>query len=407
MSFIDRILGRNAEPVAAFSPADWEALITSIPTAAGISVTPANALRSPTCLAAIRAVSEAVGMMAVAVRTREGDGWTKLDDHPAALLTNHWANGWDAATTLRTQMQVDAMLHGEAFAQVIRTRNKPVALNRLIPGSVGVKLNDVSGEPTYQVTTGAGETVTLAYRDVLHVATPGASLDRPMALINLARESIACEIAMLAHQGQTFRNGGLPRIVLSPRSNIAPGQVEISPDALKNSLKFFRAQLAKNDGAPILLPQDFAEAFKSFGMRDMQFNELRQRVSQDIAAAMRVPGPAINDLSQSTYNNVENASRDLIQKSILPWTEVWEAAYTRALIDPKERVNIEIEFVTRDLLRGDFKSQADAYRLAGGGAYMSANEIRSLEGLPPHSDGNGLLRQAGQTDKPSDPPEPA
>ncbi|HEV7293488.1 MAG TPA: phage portal protein [Devosia sp.] len=407
MSFLDRILGRKAEPVAAYNPADWEALITSIPTAAGISVTPANALRSPTLLACVRAVSEAVGMMAVKVRQRDGDGWKAVDDHPAALLTNHWANGWDAATTLRTQLQVDAMLHGEAFAQVIKTGKKPIALNRLLPGSVGVKLDETSGEPSYQVTTGAGETVTLSYRDVLHIATPGASLDRPMALINLARESIAVEIAMLAHQGSTFRNGGLPRIVLSPRSNIAPGQIEISPDALKNSLKFFRAQLAKNDGAPILLPQDFAEAFKSFGMRDMQFTELLQRVSQNIAAAMRVPGPAINDLSASTYNNVEHASRDLIQKAILPWTEVWEAAYTRVLIDPKDRVNLEIEFIVRDMLRGDFKSQSEAYRLAGGGAYLSVNEIRALDGYPPHPDGNGLIKQAGQTDKPKDPPEPA
>lgn len=403
MGFIDRLFGRTetAAPVNAYDPADWEALFTSIPTAAGVSVTPETALRSPTALAAIRAVSETCGMIAVAVRQRDGDGWRKVDDHPAAVLVNHWANPWTSATELRTQLVMDAILHGAGYAQVTRSGKKPTGLHRLRPGSVSMEIDDETGVPSYKVTSNAGQTVTLGYRDVLHISTPGAALDRPMPLIRLAKEAIAVEIAMLAHQARTFKNGGLPTIFLAPQAGKT-----LTPAALKNALALVRKQVERSNGEPILLPEEFSEAFKSFGLKDMQFEELRQRIVKDIAAALRVPGPMINDLSEATYSNFEQASRDYLQKSILPWLEVVENAYVRALIEPKDRQNIEIEFIVRDLLRGDFKSQNEAYRLSGGGAWQTINEVRSENGYPPHPDGDGLLKQAGQTDKPS-PADPA
>lgn len=414
MSFFDRMLGRpeqSAQPVPVTpsnaTDADWEALITALPTAAGIKFSHETALRSPTALAAIRAIAETCGMLAIAVRQRKGEGWEKVDNHPAAILANHWANPWTAATDLRTQLMVDAMVHGAGYAQVTRSGKKPTGLYRLRPGSVSVELDEETGEPSYVVSANDGQQVTLPFRDVVHVATPGSAQDRPMPLVTLAREAIAIELAMMAHQARTFKNGGLPTIVLAPKSSSTPGAAEITMDALKNSIKFFRAQVARNDGAPILLPQDFGEAFKSFGLKDMQFDELRSRVVKDIAAALRVPGPVINDMSEATYSNYENASKDYLQKSVLPWLEVLENAYVRALIDPRDRANIEIEFITRDLLRGDFKSQSEAYRQAGGGAFLTVNEIRSLEGYPPHEDGDGLLKQAGQTDQPNTNQNPA
>lgn len=390
MSFLDRLLGRP-QPSAAYSPEDWAALFAQTPTASGINVNATSALRSPTVLAATRAISETVGMMAVAVRKRDGDGWKKTEDHPAAPLVNHFASDWTSATELRTQLQMDAMLHGAGFAQVLRTGGKPKAIHRFKPGTVTVELDEVTGQPWYVVQRVNADPARLSYRDVLHVQTPGSTCDRPMALVTLAKEAIGLDIVMARHQARTFASGGLPRIILSPEG-------DITPDALKNALKFFGEQAKRNDGEPIILPSAFRQAFKSFGLADMSFLELRRLVIEDIARAMRVPAQLIGDLTKSSYNNVESQSRNFLMYSLLPWLESWESAYTRALIDPKDRKDTEIEFVTRDLLRGDFATQTKAYREAGGGAYLTRNEIRELEGRTPHPDGDGLLNQAGQTD---------
>ncbi|MEQ8444871.1 MAG: phage portal protein [Pelagibacterium sp.] len=404
MGFIQRLFGSAPEQRAA-SDADILDLLQRGPTAAGLNVTSEVALQSPTVLAAVRAISETSGMLPIAVRQKKGDGWEKVSDHPAAKLLNGFASPSFDATQLRTRLVADAILNRNGgCARVLRARGEPRQLQRLNPTAVSVREDINTGELTYEVSRPTGGPLVLQASDVIHFTVPGWSPDRPMSLIDMARESIAADIVMARMQSRTFAGSGLPQIVLSPKSET------ISQDALQKALKFFVKQRDENTGDPIILPASFESAMTTVGFQQMQFLELRRLVIEQIYTALRVPGPVIGDLSKGTFSNTEQSTRNFLVYSLLPWFEMQEAAFTRALIPVEQRDTVELEFITEDLLRGDTATRFRAYREASGGAWMSRNEIRELEGRGPVPEGDSLLNQAGQTDASGerpDEPDPA
>lgn len=399
MNWFTRLFGapEQRSGTLASPSTDLLAMFGAVATSAGIVVNADTAMRSPTALAAIRAISETAGMLPIAVRTKQGEGWAKATDHAAAKVLNGFSNPWTSSEQLRTQVTIDAFLNRNGgFAQVVRVNGEVRELHRIRPGAVTVEATP-TGEPLYKVALAAGGTQTLRYHEVIHVTVPGWSIDRPICLIDLAKEAIALDLLMIGHQSKTFANGGLPRIILSPESET------IGPEAIKNALAFLEKQFAANDGKPIVLPASFKEAFTTIGLGQMQFLELRRLVIEDIARALRVPATIIGDLTKGTFNNTEQGGRQFLQLCLLPWLEVWESALTRCLIPAEDRDTVELEFVTEDLLRGDFATRMAGYRSAGGGAHLTVNEIRALDGYPAHPDGNGLMKQAGQTDAPAKP----
>lgn len=405
MNLLNRLFGRTEKRALTFE--DLAPIFGLIPTASGIAVTAETALRSPTVLAAVKVISETAGMLPIAVRRRIGMSWEKITDHPASRLLNGFGNPWTSSEQLRTQLTADALLHRNgAFAQVVRVRGEPRELHRLDPRAVTLKIDEVTGEPSYEVARAAGDKLTLGWRDIIHLQAPGSTFERSMCPTILAKDAIALDLVLANHEAKTFANGGLPRIVLSPEG-------QVTPEAIGNAIKFFTQQATgDNLGKPVVMPASFKEAFQSFGLQQMQFLELRRLAIEEIARAYNVPQTVIGDLSRGTYSNTEQQARAFLQK-LLPWLEAWESALTRALIPAADRETIELEFIVEDLLRGDTAARSAAYRQAAGGAWLTRNEIRELEGRPPLPEGETLLTQAGQTDaadpkpkKPDDPEEP-
>jgi HK97 family phage portal protein len=368
------------------------ALVAHQPTAAGQSVTPETALQSPTALAAVRAIAETVGVLPVHLFTRESDGSRERDrNHPAAQLIGGFANDWTSTSELRTQLTTDAILHRHGgFAQVVRVRGRVAELHRLAPRSVTIELKD-DGEPTYKVSSQSGGTRVLAHNEVLHVAAPGWCADRPMGLIDLCREAIGIDIAMARHQGNFFNKGGRPSGVLSLTKTLRPEAIDRLRDAWN------KAHGGQNSGGTAVLEEGVTFSQISSSFVDSQFLELRVFVVQEIARALRVPAPFVNDLTKMTFNNAEFQGRIFLTYCLLPWLKQWQGALTKTLLTPDERKSTFLEFQTADLLRGDLAGRSKALREATGGAIMTRNEARQLENLPPVDGADDLLMQAGQT----------
>lgn len=390
-NFFSRLFG--APEKRALDSDELLRIFGAIPTtAAGIAVNAETALRSPTVLAAVKAISETSGMLPIAVRRRKGTGWEKVTNHPASNLLNRFSSPWCSSEQLRTQLAVDALLHrGGGFAQVIRVRGEPKELHRLHPNAVAVKVND-DGSPSYEVANAGGGTTALPWRDVIHLQAPGSTVDRSMCPTVLARDAIALDILLTEHEAKIFSGGGLPRLFLSPESG------DITPEALAKAMAFVAKQMSKNIGEPVMLPASFKDSVKSFGLVEMAFAELRRLSVEDVARTYRTPLMIVGDLSRATYSNGETMGRQFLQLCLLPWLESWESGLTRALIDPADREDVELEFVVEDLLRGDTAARFTAYRNATGGAWMAPNEARELEGRQPVPGGDELIRQAGQSD---------
>jgi hypothetical protein len=98
----------------------------------------------------------------------------------------------------------------------------------------------------------------------------------------------------------------------------------------------------------------------------------------DIARAFGVPLPIIGDLSNATFNNVEQLIALWLSTGLGFWVEHIETAFDKFFALP---ANQFVELDTDTLLRTAFKDRIDGLTAAITGGLYSPNEARRKEGL--------------------------
>ena len=313
----------------------------------------------------------------------------RVTDHPVVGPVTGFANPWTPATDLRTRLQADVLTHGAGFGRVVRVQGTVREIHRLKPTAVSVWIED-DGAPSYRYTPTTGGEIVLGFDEVIHLGTPGSEIDKPVSIVSLCREAIGLDIAMCAHQGRVFRDGGRPSGILKTERQLAPDSLKRLRDAWSSG------HAGENSGRTAILENGLSFQQIALSFVDAQFLELRRFAVEEIARAFRVPAVLINDLERATWRNVEELSRLFFTFTLLPWLETWEGALSRALLTEDERRTLFLEFETGDLLRGDTATRFAAYREASGSSWLTPNEVRALENRPPVPGGDELVRQAGQ-----------
>jgi HK97 family phage portal protein len=145
-----------------------------------------------------------------------------------------------------------------------------------------------------------------------------------------------------------------------------------------------------------------------------QFLETRQYQVIEICRAFRVPPHMIQDLTRSTYSNIEVQGTEFVQHCLLPHLKRWEAAISRDLIVDDERYFAEHS--VSGLLRGDHASRSAYYVSALQNGWMTINEVRQLENLNPigpegdrhyiQMNMQTLDDMDAQPEQPQEPPQP-
>jgi hypothetical protein len=143
-----------------------------------------------------------------------------------------------------------------------------------------------------------------------------------------------------------------------------------------------------------------------------QMLESRQFSVIEICRLFRVPPHLIQELTRSTYSNIEVQGTEFVQHCLLPHLKRWEAAIARDLIVDDERYFAEHS--VSGLLRGDHTSRASYYVSALQNGWMTINEVRELENLNPIDGGDvhfvpmnmQTLEQMTEEPEPAPEPEP-
>ena len=120
---------------------------------------------------------------------------------------------------------------------------------------------------------------------------------------------------------------------------------------------------------------------------DAQLDMARQWSLRDIGLAFGVPASFLGiPGDSSTYSNVESRFIELRTYTLLNWIRRIEEALGGRF--PK---NTDVKIITAGLERGDTTSRYTDYKLALDAGFMTIDEVRELEDLPPlDAAGNGL-----------------
>lgn len=349
----------------------------------GIQVTPTNARESPTVFACVRLISTSIARMEWRVFAADETGAPRpMPRHPLWRLLNDEPNPYMSGFTFRESMLTDCLLFGNAYAYIERDASaRPVALQKLRPDLVYVA-RGTDNAPVYHYAagTGGGSRVLQGF-DVFHLSGPGSDGLLGDPTIYLAREVIGLEIVTTKFVSRFFQNGGRPAGALTTPGTLSPEAL----DRLRQSWQALHSG-ADNAGRVAILEAGMKFEKMSIDPDEAQLLELRSYCREQIAAAFGVPPHLVGDSAKQSYASAEQADMEYVKHCLGAWASRLERETARKLIVNQPDVSTRISF--DELLRGDMQARFTSYNTALQSGFLTINEVRAREGLPPVDGGD-------------------
>ena len=367
----------------------------------GQLVTPQSAMALPTLQTCVSTIAESVAQLPLEVYERKEDGGREpATEHPAYNLLKHHPNEWQTPFESREYSQTCLGLRGNSYSYIERDgRGHPTALIPLNPGDVQVfKGPDL--KPYYSI-EGAEP---VPARFIHHVRW--VSLDKYTGLspIALHANSIGYAQALEEYGAKSFLHGTALSGVLERPKEAPAIKDQAAVDELTNQ---WQAKFggAANPGKVALLQEGMTFKALSMSNVDAELIDALKLAGADIARIYKMPLPMIGFMEAATYNNVENLQIQFVIYTLMPWLRRHEQALQRDLLLPSDRGRYYIEFNIGGLLRGNQEARFKAYAVARQWGWLSVNDIRRLENLPPVEGGNIYLQPLNMTAAGMPPPE--
>jgi phage portal protein BeeE len=123
---------------------------------------------------------------------------------------------------------------------------------------------------------------------------------------------------------------------------------------------------------------------------DAQLIEQLRWSSEDVARVYRVPAFMLGDLTKVSYRNSEQMARTYYQGCLQYHLEAIELAFEKAFELSNDQ---HIEFDLESLFRMEIDTRFKAYETGIRSGFMTINNVRAKEGLPPVPGGDEPLVQ--------------
>ena len=292
----------------------------------------------------------------------------KLSEPTADVLWRQ-PSVWWGAFEFRRALMMNALLYGNGFALINRTKGGEL-LELLLLDNDNVSLDTQSGVPTYSVRGFLG----VPAADILHVRAPSTNGLWGESPINLCRTSIQ----ILASQEQmaltSYRNAGNPKIALIHKAKI--------DEALMQKIENYymkRHGGAENAGKPVVLGDDVRIERISSTLDDTGLEAARKYSIADVSRLYGVPASYLSEDVGSSYGTMEWLSRMYVDGCLAAWMAAVESELKAKLMNPYASVSWD----TDALIRPGVAEQMAALRTGVEGGYLTRNEARAKLDLKP------------------------
>lgn len=308
------------------------------------------------------------------------DGRTKEHlDHPLLQILERRPNEAMAPSVYKKLMEANRLLHGNAYAAIIRRRATaaPVELLPLPPDCVVPKL-DENGRLWYLYTDPkTGRLHRLEQWDVLHYKAYTKDGINGVSVLSRAAEVIQTARAAQRYEGKFYSQGAQPSGVLTVDS-------ELGPEAKDKMREEWRKVHSGVDNAFRVAVLDLGIKYTpiSISNRDAQFVESKAVTVEDIARFFGVP---LNKLmaGKQAYNSNEQNATDYVQNTLHPIVSQCEEEDTyKLLFDSELARGLQIRRNMMAELRGDTATRSAWYKVGREIGYLSVNDICDLEDTP-------------------------
>ncbi|MGG4774838.1 phage portal protein [Paenalcaligenes sp. Me52] len=363
--------------------------------AAGQDVNAKSAMAIPVLQNCVSLLAESIAQLPIELYRRLPDGGREAaTDHPLYKILKYRPNPWQTSFEYREFSQMSAGLRGNSYSYIERDGGGVITgLYPMDPDNITVwKGSDLC--PYYQI---AGSDERLPQRYFHHVRWMSFDNYVGASPIALHANAIGYSLALAEYSAKSFVNGtALSGVLERPRESPAIKDQKIV-DAITDDWQS-RFGGSGNKGKVAMLQEGMT--FKPLSMSNVDADLIKALTltGADMARIWKIPLPMLAVMEGATYNNVENLQIQFVIYALLPWIRRHESAMQRDFLRLDEMDELYIEFNIGGLLRGNQEARYKAYAIARQWGWLSVNDIRKLENLPPIPGGDVYLQPLNMVD---------
>ncbi|HHM9296606.1 TPA: phage portal protein [Pseudomonas aeruginosa] len=357
--------------------------------ASGKNVTVDKALQLSTVWACVRLLSESVSTLPLKLYRRLPDGSREqAKDHPLFRLLCRTPNAEMTPQRFMLMVVASICLRGNAFVEKKMIGTRVVALVPLLPQYMRVKRED-SGRLKYTYTENGVERV-IPENNLMHIRGFGLDGVCGMLPVTMGREIFGSAMSAEEAAAKVFAQGMQASGILSGDTTLTPKQRE----DLRASLTAFMG--SQNAGKIMVAEAGLKYQGITMNPEAAQMLESRSFNVEEMCRWFRVPPFMVGhmDKQSSWSSSVEAQNLHFLTNSLRPLLVNIEQEITRCLIGEADADEFFAEFAVEGLLRADSTARAAWYNTALQNGWMSRNEVRRLENLPPIEGGDVFTVQS-------------
>jgi len=343
---------------------------------------------NPETVFRVNAIFSAVSLISDTISTLPVDSYIRRDGARFAFRPRPaWVQQPDVDTTKEAfygSLIVSMLLDGNGFVRVFRDgAGRVVNMTVLNPAKVEIRKDKVGGV-TYVY---EGEGKPLNKNELMHipdVVRPGET--RGISRVTALKDNFGLALALESYAARFFGQGASTQGIIEFPGNLTPEQAKQLVDGFDARHKGFR----KSHKTGVL--SGGAKYVNTSVENDKaQFIDSRRMAVEDVARAFNIPPHLLGLPGTNTYSSVEQNNIAFVTHTLRPIVQKLESAFTPLMANEPGGTTAFIKFTLDGLLRGDANSRFTAYSTGLQAGYLTINDIRRLEDLPP-VDGGEIIR---------------
>jgi HK97 family phage portal protein len=365
---------------------------TGYGTAAGVYITPDTALKISSVYACVTILAETIASLPMMVCKRLPTGGNKpADAHPLYSVLHDQFNAQQTSFEAREMGIGHLKLRGNWYSRKeVDGSGRIVGLCPMNPTYMQVQR--VNGEVWYDYQCGGNEDElgnprrTYSASEIWHVKGFTTTGLTGLSTISNARESMGLAKGLADFQGEFFGRKAVPgAIIESPKA--------LGPKGRANLRDGIQEYASSRRHTALVLEEGMKWNNVGISNKDAQFLELSNASVRDIARWFKVPLILLQEPDKvSTYASAEQFMLSFVVHTISPIVaRIEQSANVALLTESERRRGYYVKINVNGLLRGDFKTRMDGYRIGREGGWLCADDVRALEDMTPLPEDKGQI----------------
>lgn len=348
----------------------------------GVAVNGKTIQQIPAYISGLRLLSETMAILSGRFIQETDSMITNLKTDPRSRLVFRKPNKFQTANVFWETAVKYTVHKGNFFALIIRDQD--ASPEELIPIHESIKVDVIYSEGMlwYRV---QGIDGIIKSEDMLHIKGLGDGRIG-IGAIEYAATTAGVTLATQKNQAKFFKSGSKLQGYITHPKKLGKDTL----DRLRTS--WHDTYQGDGDGKNLTAMLDEGMEYKTISVTPeaAKYLETLKNGYYDIAAILRVPPHMIALMDKSSFNNIEHQAIEYVQYGFLIWVKRIESECYDKLLTEDEKVQDEKKFKWNidALLRGDYKSRMDGYRIGINAGIMSQNDCRKLEDLEPFTGGD-------------------